>query len=252
MINSDVSERLLLKLKALRDMSEGAANEHESLVALRQLHALLAKHNLSISEVEVDNDRIGAESFSESNSRAVFSIISSIARLYFCRVVQTRRAAGARRKSVTDYTIAGTASDRACASAIIALVLATLRNELRASAKRDREAGRATGASYRTSFMKGASWRVQMRCQELIDAAKAGLAEDEQGCKLPALAHQYDARWQDAQNHLGQLFSNLTRPRRARPPRSTTGFYAGVAAGDRAPLNRPLEAAEVARLPSPG
>ena len=222
-------EKLLSKLNKLLALSKSKANEHEAMVAAKQLHALLAKHNISMTSLsETDKPDIGQDYATVSASRTwVHSLATAIAKLYFCRAI----------KDDNQYMFVGTLANRVFAINIFEMVKKTIDTEARKASKK--LYGKCV-SSYITDFCMGAVFRVSERCQELIRTAKEGSACDESGEKLPVMASVYDQADHDNKDYMSRKL-NVTFSR-SRRRRVGGGYGAGKEAGNNIGLSRSIGA----------
>lgn len=227
--------RLIQKMKKLMAMANDKSSEHEATTALRQLHALLAKHNISMEQIESADEEQEQiqESFEQHKDRPWKRMVAlSIARLYFCEMYYVKLGGGK-----SNYAFVGTEANRTFALAIFNMVVKTVERESRAESRK--HYGKEV-SGFVNSFWTGAMNRICERCDQLIQAAKAGTLEDEEGNTLPVMVSTYDLQsqrvndWLSANHNLKQT---KTRTRATDP----NGARAGRATGDRVQLSRGLQ-----------
>lgn len=228
------NERIMAKLKKLLAMAQGKANENEALVAAKQLHAMLAKHNISMAELNKSEEDIGVERDLYVDRPWKRIVALHIARLYFCEMFTSTTGT---KKSF--YCFAGTEANRTFAKAIFEMVVKTVERESRA-------ASRATYgkevSSFVNSFWTGAKDRIVERCQELMVAAKAGTLEDEDGTTLPVLASMYDQQKAMVNSFLEDAYNLKSRTARTRA-NDAAGYKKGQITGSKVQLSRALKQA---------
>lgn len=216
MEESRVIEKIL-KLVALG--TNAGATEAEAEAAMRQAHKMLAKHNLTMAQIEAKGGK--GEDIEELGS--VFPgyqwariMVNAIAELYFCKYYYVP----SRRKNHYSHFFVGKHSNAITAAEISKYVVVTLKR----AAGRER---RKHGSHYQSSFLKGAAFRIQERCRELIEASKADSIQVSES-KALVLADVYSvelaaaADWMD-QQHPGMRETKHT----SRPVRDSAGYYAG-------------------------
>ena len=227
--------RLIQKMKKLMAMANDKSSEHEATTALRQLHALLAKHNISMEQIESADEEQEEiqESFELHKDRPWKRMVAlHIAKLYFCEMYYVKLGGGK-----SNYAFVGTEANRTFALAIFNMVVKTVERESRAESRK--HYGKEV-SGFVNSFWTGAMNRICERCNQLIESAKAGTLEDDEGTTLPAMVSTYELQkqrvddWLSANHNLKQT---KTRTRATDP----NGARAGRAAGDRVQLSRGLQ-----------
>lgn len=228
------NSRLIERMQALLAMANDKSSEHEAAIAMRRLHSLLSKHNISISELEASTEKEDVGEVEDSyRCRPWRRIVArAIAQLYFCDMYYRKVGSN---KSL--YIFAGTEVNRTFALSIFNMVTSTLEREARSES---RKVYGEVVSSFRSSFLNSAAHRISQRCVEMIEQAEAGLMKDEAGTTLPAMLSTYE-------NHRKQVEEYLSRYNiRTKSARTTykdmEGVRAGKAAGDRAQLSRGIHA----------
>lgn len=239
MSSSKDSSRLIEKLKKLLAMSQSTANENEAMVAARQLHAMLAKHNLTMGDLDEKEDM---GEYGEPTRNQVWKryIAQSIAHLYFCDMYVS--PCGDRKAK---FMFVGTESNRTFAFHIYNMVINTLQAEA------NRESSKAYGkrdASFIRSFLNGAQVRVSQRCKELIRDAKVGTLEDEEGNTLPMMLDQYDQNLEAAKNWMNENYNLKSNKGRKTTSNDPLGFHKGKEAGGRVQLSRGIHGKNSTKL----
>ena len=229
---SKSQDRILSKLNKLLAMSNSTANEHEAMTATRQLHALLAKHNISLEQLNEEPESIG-EARGEQRCQPWKRIIAKgVANLYFCDFYII--SLGGRKSA---YVFVGSEVNRTFALHIFSMIIKTIVSQSRRDSKKTY--GEVV-SGFTRSFWAGASNRIAERCKELIDSAKEGTLEDEEGNTLPALLSTYEQNslqvksWMDINLNLKSMVSRTRST-------NSAGSKAGREAGDRAQLSRSLQ-----------
>ena len=228
-----MSERLLKKMRALLKMSREAVNEHEASTAMRQLHALLAKHNVDMGEIDgpEKSQTVDSETLDIYIRPWVKTIANAVARLYFCKIYLK----GGRKGIV----VVGTETNRHFALHMIDNIIHTinLASQKEASARWPKG---PEWSQFQTSFLNSASITIYHRCEDLIEQSMRGSLEDETGTAM-VLASVYDTH-----NALTTAFMNQLGLRKGRASKfqmhDRAGAIAGKAAGNRVQLTRSLQA----------
>lgn len=227
-------DKIIDRMKKLLAMSEGKGNEHEAMIAAKRLHAMLAKHNISMSELNSEQNPVGDEGF-ESRSRPWKRIVGMyVAELYFCSFysMDSSKTKGAKR-----FMFVGTEANRSFAVYICNMIFKTIEREGHAQCRQ--YTGKTTGPFY-NSFLTGACERISDRCKELIASAKSGTLEDEEGNTLPVLLSVYDQNklivndW--ISDNLKLKIKNCTTKITNR-----AGHAAGTEAGNKVQLSRAIQ-----------
>jgi len=177
--------KTLKRARALLAMSEDTSSEHEAAIAMRRLHALLSKHNASVSSLDDKEDEVGKQYFESVDWPWRRNVLGMISELYFCKCYYTKT-----RKNYANYFVVGTDSNRMFATGIIESVIKTIEKE---AVKNSKIARGKRDSTYISSFRNAAGMRIVKRCRELIEAAKRGTLEDENGSNLPMMLNVYDA-----------------------------------------------------------
>ena len=228
-----MDSKILKRAKALLAMAQDASSEHEAMIAAKRLHAILAKHNMSVDALEDRPEEIDEEGFESINWPWKRWVLASVAKLYFCECYFSQT-----RKNYASYFLVGTETNRLFASLIIQNIFKVIENTAKAESKKVQG---KIDFTYVTSFRNGAGARIVTRCDELVEAAKQGTLENEDGVMLPALVHIYNT------HHILNkewLSTNkiLTRKRATTRAFDAQGYADGQKAGDKVQLNRSLQA----------
>lgn len=227
------NERIIRKLKALLARTT-SHNEHEAATAMRQLHLMLAKYNLDITDVQAEDNPIGEEKTSKVYCRPWKKYVGMyIAKLYFCRFYYTYMG-----KSKSVYTFVGTESNRLFATHIFNMIIKTVERESR---KASREKYGREVCSFVNSFWLGAQDRIIERCEELITAAKEGTLQDEEGNTLPALLSVYENNELMISDWLKENLNLTSKKQRQHSSTDHTGYIKGQDTGDKVQLSRTLQ-----------
>lgn len=214
------------KLLALAHGRGAADQERES--ALRMAHALLAKHNLSMSDTEQQQEARNESTLDYCFHAWARGVAKSIAQLYFCEYfVEHERKL---------HYFVGLESNVITSQDMFKFVASSIMKEARRATKTAHESG-----SFERSFCKGAAVAVRDRCHEIRQNSQEQPASAKQSqCTGLVLASLYK-REHDANRALiektHKLKSNPDRQHGAR----ADAHSAGVAFGKTIPLNRQLK-----------
>lgn len=234
-------DKIIARMKKLLAMSEGTANEHEAMIATRRLHIMLAKHNISITDLSDDGkEEIGEEGFTTRSRPWKRLIANKIAELYFCSCYTS----GYKGDSSKDIMFVGSEANRMFAIHITKLIIKVIERQGHKECKD--ATGRSTGPFY-NSFLTGAQRRISERCNELIESAKAGTLEDEEGNMLPALLSTYDVISLDLDHWISKNL-NLSKGTARTKSTCTEGHNAGIAAGNKVQLSRALQSQNAPKM----
>lgn len=230
-----MDQKLLDRLTRLRAMSEDVGSEAEAMIAMRRLHSLLAKHNLSL--IDLDNQTaegaIDQDSLVEINRPWKRQIINGVCKLYFCEMYMTRLDA-----KKAQFVITGQEHNRQFALFIINTVIRTVDAE---AARQSRAVYGKRSTPFINSFRNGASSRIARRCFDMIVEASTGKLVDEESNTLPALADVYAAESRKIQEFLDKQNLNLeTKKARAIKANDVLGFVKGQETGNSVQLSRAI------------
>jgi len=235
------NSKIISKMKKLMAMAEGSANENESMTAARQLQVLLAKHNISMSELDTpEEDKEEIESSYESHKCRPWKrvVAISIAKLYFCDMYFCRLGNGK-----SNYFFVGTETNRTFAMQIFKMVVSSIEKESR---KQSKEIYGKEDSSFVNSFWTGAMHRISQRCSDMVEEAKRGEIVDDNGTNLPALVSIYEENNRRITEFLSPVtLKTCTAKTRAT---NTVGLSRGGKAGDRVQLNRAVGGAAAKQL----
>lgn len=238
---SEDMDKLFDRIRKLLALGKNNSNENEANIAIQRAHKLLAKYNLSLSDIP-ENERDAQDPYvteekyqpNFQGSAAIRVVYSSIGKLYFCKVWRTNDP-----KKGDTFHFAGRRSNATIAKEIAESVVAWLRKEC------TRQDVGLPG--FKTSFINAASTRVGQRCADLLKQAQEGELQDEEGNNFPALRSTYLAETDAVDAYLESLNVKLRKgtfsPRGGIGDGAAHGAVAGRQAGNRVPLrmqvNRP-------------
>tara|TARA_R110000744_G_scaffold111086_3_gene209301 strand:+ start:54 stop:767 length:714 start_codon:yes stop_codon:yes gene_type:complete len=222
--------KIIDRMKKLLALSE-STNEHEAMSATRKLHAMLAKHNVSINSLNEKEETVGKDCEIVSCKPWKRRIAMNIAELYFCSFYF---ASGTKKNY---YYFVGTESNRTFALHIFKMVVKVVEQESRRECTK--EFGKRN-SSFINSFRVGAMARICQRCKDMVGDGKEGKLTDEDGSLLPALLSVYESHqinisaWLSENTQLKKV-SNRTKAN------NQLGYSKGQETGDRVQLNRTIQ-----------
>jgi hypothetical protein len=232
-------------------------NEHEALAAANMAHALLAEHNLTMTDVHVtteedeDTTIVEDETLVTKDSKPWRRLIGvMIAQMYFCkyifrhdRVWTSARRNGYIRQDV--HYFIGTKSNIAISKMMFEYLTGTVDRLAKDGARNFPPRERS---SYVTSFRNACAGRLAKRIHERIEAAKRGELKSESGKNLPALLNTYLA----VKNQLDAFIENKYKKLHTRKSRAKStniiGAMDGRAQGDKIGLDPQLNRGSNTRL----
>ncbi len=215
------------KLLALANGDGAAEQERES--ALRMAHALLAKHNLSMSDTEQKQEGRNESTLDYCFHAWARGVAMDIAKLYFCEYFVCHHS--------KHHYFVGLESNVITSQEMFKFVAGSIMKEARKATKAAQESG-----NFERSFCKGAAMAVRGRCDEIRKSAQEP-SEDTTvstgtGLVLASLyKREHDANIAlIAKTH--KLKTTASRQHGAR----ADAHRAGVAFGKTIPLNRQIGA----------
>jgi len=227
-------ENIIEKIRKLlaRADAERNDNEHEREIALRQAHALLAKHGLEMADVDAPAEEgfgpLGQIRFEVGGAMWQSLAYGTTAELNGCYVLRR----GSRRGCL--IWIIGRAMRATVARAMGAYVIASIEREIKA---RRHEFPWQDARSFATDFGNGAVMAVRAKVAEILREQAAGKVGDEQisGERALVLVDQHRAALDEAK----QLANREHKVRAARRMnvRGGDAYKAGQAFGKGLSLN---------------
>ncbi len=226
--------------KMLALANDAGASEGERDNALRMAHATLAKHNLSL--VDVDN-RTGSEKRVDLGLETLCwpwmrTTAHGVAELFFCKYFFVRT-----RKNYVKHYFVGRLSNATTASELSQYVIDSIAKEA-VRAKRDAV---YAGPDFVVSFCKGAAHKVNLRCTELrAEAERASQMAptvSATGTSL-VLASVYKTELAANSNYLKDVLKVKLKSSSSRERSSSSdAYYRGAAFGASVSLNRQVSGA---------
>lgn len=198
--NDQERAKLIDKVRKLLALSQ-SPNEHEAMLAAEKAQALLAEHNLSMSELE-QREKRDVEFVEDSDmvTRDVpyfRSIMQGCAKMYFCGYFFQRGAAredkrgihkGPRHNGVRHFLI-GEKQNVVVAQLMATYLIATVR---RLASQGAHDVPENERNSYKNSFKNAAAARLCRRMYQRAEQARNQGIQSSTGTTLPALRSMYD------------------------------------------------------------
>ena len=232
--------RIIRKMKSLLAMANDKSSENEATTALRQLHAMLAKHNISVEQLDETEEEQVNESYEEFKAPPwKRQVAKAVARLYFCEMYYTNLG-----KGKANIFFVGTESNRTFAMWIFKMITVSIERDAR---KESRSIYGKENCSFVNSFWTGATKRIISRCTELVNQAKAGDLQDDEGNTLPAMVDLYTKHLSEVQGWLSAN-KNLKEKTVRTQVKNQAGYSRGTAAGDRVQLSRAIQSRSSTKL----
>lgn len=209
-------------------------NENERATALRQAHALLAKHGLEMADVQVGDDNpFGALGRVKIDISGVWKrqTVNAIGRLYGCYVFRT--------EGTSTISIVGRQAKVVVARAMATYVITSIDREARAAANRSA----VHGKTFLNSFGRGAAAGVWRQVNAILAAQAAGKIDGEQLTASRALVvvNQHALALTEAQAAARRLTGcEFRNDRSAKASVDADAYYAGARYGSKLSLNTQL------------
>lgn len=226
----EASDTIKNRIAKVLEIAKRGGTEAEADTAMRMTLELLAKHNLTMSDVESslveDEDIIDIANDADNHQIWQRWIWDSIARLYFCQSYgSTYYLAGKKRIS---YTVVGRRSNVETVKDI-ASYLISLCKELAKSAGQD--------TLYRNSFKSGFGTRIAQRCIQEKNRAELAhtSSNNERGLTLTSV---YALRLKENRDYLKDKGIRLhSTASKSRSYRNESGYGSGYSAAGNASLS---------------
>lgn len=232
---SDDTTRIIDRVRKMLALANDAgATEGERENAIRMAHKILAKHNLSMAQVEAS----GKTEEKRGVHRAIFfgrpwarACCTSIAELFFCKYVI---AEGSMRHAVrVGHYFIGKESNAVTAAEISKFVVESI---LKESRKKARELGQP--GSFARSFATGAAVSIVNRCVQIMNSSLDEKPETSTGKEI-VLASVYAQEKEKNQAFTDSIMSTTKVAQRSK--RVGDGYDEGIEYGKTVPLNRQVE-----------
>lgn len=236
------------KIAQLLKLAEcSGATEGEALAAIEKVHALCAKYNIELSDVQ-NQETVASVSmkYFDDNwcNQWVTDIWVAVAKLYFCKVytqrnipVKNRRGGGVS-KGMRRYVF-GAEHNIAVVEHMAPYVVSAIRKEGNKNYKEHHT---------RLSFWKGAASRIKERANEIIETSEkshdtfVNQAGESQSYGL-VLASVYEKAANDAEAYAISLFGKIRETKRRKDLVDIEAYFHGKEVANNIALNQQLTTA---------
>lgn len=223
-------ENIAAKVRALQARTiDRGCTEAEAMTAAGLAAKLMTEHDLSMTDVEIGEERCGME-YIDTGRRAAHEVqfcLTALARFTDTKCWKTNRDGSQR------FVFFGLGTDTDFAAYLYHLIKTAMDSELAGYKARCREMGEPTGRRESHSFLLGMATRISVR----LDAMKRAQSADTIASTGRDLVVVKSAI-------VVKQFAELNMHLRTTSGRSTigsrNGYAAGKAAGNRVGLNRPV------------
>ena len=209
--------------KMLNLAKDSAASEGERDNALRMAYATLAKHNLSMAQVEIPEEKRTDEKVRIRTRMWMVTVNNSVAKLFFCNLFMAKRG------QYIDMTYVGKEGNITTAKELAEYLCASILRE-----------GKETGFGQAdlVSFNKGAAQCIWTRCQALRAEAEAAPAQGSAGTSV-VLASLYRSETAANDDHIRTALGiTLSDSKTRKATIRTSAFRAGQEFGSTLNLHR--------------
>lgn len=214
-------DSIIEKIQKCLELARRGGTEGEATAAMSMVQALLAKHNLSLAEVESKGQKAEDYIRNEAGRLAPWQryVWNGISKLYFCSFFA----------SGSNGIVIGKPSNIAIVSSMAAYVC-SLGEQLAKAGSKDR--------TFRNSFKAGFAQRISQRCFEEIKRAKENKVMDENTCTALVLAPLYEKTGKEISLWMARQGIQTSRGRSNQRVSNRDGYFAGRSAGDGVSLGR--------------
>jgi hypothetical protein len=223
--------------KLMAKANDSAVTEAEAMLYAEKANALLAEHNLAISEIETE--AVGPEFITDTTMTEsapwVRTLANSTAQLYFCSYYYTYNHA-----SFKDmHRFVGAPHNVEVAKMMFMYLFETVRRLAKQGA--ERMPTRAEKISYIASFKIACAARLGQRIRERIAALRKGEAKGTDGKNLPALNNLYEETQRLLKAFLEQAVPDMRNKSQRMQARHFQGAMEGRTAGGNIGLDAQLK-----------
>jgi hypothetical protein len=226
-------DKVISKIQKLLSMANDDAigGEHERDTAMKMALNLLAKHNLSMSDLETDKEEREVDTLEQYTCPWRRQVANAIAQMYFTAFFSTKING----KQKLKFNFIGLQSNCQTAKSMTEYVIKSLTKEVVKLRKELNES-----ASFETSFFNGAAIKIVERCRKLREEAELESKGASSGTAM-VLASLYDQE-KTANNKYIQDEMNikLTMKSSRLANHNTSGFNAGKEFGSNLNLSKQL------------
>lgn len=228
-------DRIIDKVRKLlavaNDSATGNGVEHEQETAMRQALAMLAKHNLSMSDItdlDEKEDRDCIEITDEYPCPWRRVIAQAVARMFFCQYFKTQVP----NKQKYNYSFVGLESNAITAKEMVLFLMKSVNAE---SLRRQKEQNE--GVAFGTTFRNAAANRIAARCDALRKETESD-ASLNVGSAL-VMANYYEQEMLMNDSYISKVLGIKLKTKSVKGQiKSVSGAQQGVAFGNNVSLNR--------------
>lgn len=229
---------IIEKIKKCLEMGKRGGTEAEMSVALGKVHELLAKHNLSLSEVEnsFDDDETQKDDDTitfghDKDARMIYNAMSELYfTYYFISTIKVNN------KRATKHHLVGTLSNITTTKLMTEYVLDTLKTLTK-----------YMNTDSRKSFSLGFCSRIHARVKDLIKLAKTNQLKDELENAL-ILSPMYDKARNDNSLYMKNSSIRTTRSFARNSIKDVSAYNSGSLAANSVSLNNQLSSKQSVKL----
>ena len=236
-----MSDKIISKVRKMLALAgDAAASEGERDNALRMAHNILAKHNLSMAEIEATTGEAGEARGSETcetrNQPWARKASMAVGNMLFCSYFFSRSS----RAGKVTHNFVGREGNAKTAADLSAYVVNSIMSEANKEWKKQADPG-----PWWTSFCKGAADRVWERCEEIRKAAERDSSATSTGTSL-VLASLYASELAANKAYITNSMGLKLVTKASRQKRVGDGYGAGKAFGSGISLNKQVGRSAVA------
>lgn len=235
------TDRIIEKVqKLLRLANNAGATDGEIDNAMRMAHGLLAKHNLSMSDVEEKTEGMEEHIFIFRNRPWVRRTIKMIAKLYFCEYVVYMHD----KRTKTRHLFIGKESNVITAKSIAEFVVTTIKKRAGQERRLLNE-----NSAFESSFCEGASYQIIKRIGEMLKDANEEPVVSGTGKEI-ALKTIYEQEAIEIEEYMQEKFkkSLTTVKGSSRTIKNQQAFGSGSKYAEKIHLGQQLENSKTEKL----
>lgn len=226
------NDGLFAKIEKLLEMGRRGGTEAEAEVAMRKVHELLIKHNLSMAEVEAargtSNGYVKHFEPGPRNQPWQGIVWAALAEMCFCKHYQAFYRRRGRQEDFRQVLIGKPANVAVAKNLAVYVVRLGERLANESAARVWRDARRR----HRISFKKGFAMRIAERAMAEIEMAKRGAVTDPVTGTALMVVPLYEQTNREIQAVLDREKIELDEGKPLQRPSSDSGFFAGTIAAD--------------------
>ena len=227
------NDKIISKVQKLLSMANGdaAGGEHERDTAMKMALNLLAKHNLSMSDLETDKEERELDTIEQYTCPWRRQVAHAISNMYFTSFFSTKIQG----KQKLKFSFIGLQSNCQTAKSMTDYVIKSLTKEVIKLRKELNE-----NAAFETSFFNGAALKIVERCRKLREEAELESKGTSSGTSM-VLASLYDQEKEANEKYIqDEIHIKLTKKSARLSNLNTNGFNAGKEFGNNLNLSKQL------------